>query len=208
MKFSIELKILIALILGALVLWGIYTMGNDPMKTLKGVIEKGPNACMDNIDPIYTNALMSAGTYQIISKNIPQNEVAKTFWLTYLGKEVQSVKILKKERLTKKELSAYFKNYTFVNDNALEFLKKADYVKQTTNARALNTLISNYNISTIQTMLSAREEIPQFAAYKVDLTIKFKDGTSKNMMAIVTRAISSATGQPYKHLRWVVSEIR
>ncbi len=207
MKISTELKILIALVIGAVVLWGIYAMNNSFEKTLKAVLEKGSNASMDNIDPIYTNALMSAGTYEITSKNLPQSKVAEAFWLTYVGKEVQSVKILGKKELTKKELNGYFKNYTFVNDKTLDFLKKFGYVKKDISAKELNTLLSNYNISSIQTMLTAREDIPQFAAYKVEVLTKFKDGTSEKMDVIVTRAISSATGQPYKHLRWVVSEI-
>ncbi len=207
MKISTELKILIALVAGAIALWGVFALSANFTKTVNDVLVNGTHASIDEIDPIYTNALMNAGTYQIIAKNVSESEIAKSFWLTYVGKDVKDVKILKKAKLSKEEVNQAFKNYTFVNAKSLEFLKKNGYVTKDLNAQQLNTLLANYNISTIQTMLNAREDIPQFTAYKLEVQLSFKDGSTKNANVLVMRAISSATGQPYKHLRWVVSKV-
>ncbi len=207
MKLSTELKILIAVIVGAIVLWGIYALSDNFTKTLTDVIVKGRGASIEEIDPIYTNALMNAGTYQIISKNVSKEDIAKNFWLTYVGKDVSSIKIIKKTKLSKAQVNDAFKGYTFVNDESFDFLKKAGYVTKNLTAQQLNTSLSNYNLSTIQTMLNTREGIPQFVAYKLEVQMTFKDGNSKNANVIIMRAISSATGQPYKHLRWVVSKV-
>ena len=207
MKLSTELKILIALVAAAVVLWGMYALNDNLTKTVNDVLVNGERASVEEIDPIYTNALMNAGTYQIISKNISKSDIAKAFWLTYVGKNVKSIEILNKAKLSKAQVTAAFKDYTFVNPENLNFLKKSGYVKKDISAQQLNTLIFNYNLSTIQTMLNAREGIPQFSAYELKVQLTFKDNSTKDVNVIAMRAISSATGQPYKHLRWVVSKV-
>jgi hypothetical protein len=207
LKLSTELKILIALVAGAIVLWGVYALDDNFTKTVNDVLVNGERASVEEIDPIYTNALMNAGTYQIISKNISESDIAKTFWLTYVGKDVKSIKILNKTKLSKAQVTAAFKGYTFVNSENLDFLKKNGYVKKDISVQQLNTLLSNYNLSTIQTMLNTREGIPQFSAYELKVRLTFKDNSTKDVKVIAMRAISSATGQPYKHLRWAVSKV-
>lgn len=207
MKISTELKILISLVLVAVGMWLVFSMGDNMGKAVTGVITAGPNANMDHLDPIYTNALVTAGTYEIISKNLSQEDVSKMFWNTYLGKNVKSVKILKKVKLNKEDLKKAFQDYTFVNSNSLAFLEKAGYVGKNVQASQLNSRLLNYNKSTIQTMLSVREGIPQFVAYKLETEFTFDNGKSEKRNVIVMRVISSATGQPYKHLRWAVSKV-
>ncbi len=207
MKLSTELKILIAVVAGAIVLWGIYALSDNLTKTVSDVLVNGSNASIEEIDPVYTNALMNAGTYQIISKNISKNDIAKTFWLAYVGKKIKSIKIVKKTKLSKAQVNEAFKGYVFVNSKNFDFLKNSGYVTKKITAQQLNMMLSNYNLSTIQTMLNTREGIPQFAAYKLKVQVNLEDGNTEDLNVIIMRAISSATGQPYKHLRWVVSKV-
>ncbi len=204
---STELKILLALVAVAVGMWLIFSLNDNMGKTVAGVITAGPNANMDRLDPIYTNALVTAGTYKIMSKNLSQKAVSRTFWNTYLGQSVKSVKVLKRVKLNKEDLKKAFQDYTFVNSKSLIFLKKAGYVAENTNAVKLNSRLRNYNISTIQTMLSVREGIPQFVAYRLETELTFDNGKSEKRNVIVMRVVSSATGEPYKHLRWAVSKI-
>ncbi len=207
MKISTELKIFIVLVAIAVGMWLVFSLGDNMDKVVIGVITNGPNANMDHLDPIYTNALITAGTYEIISQNISQQDISKLFWKTYLDRKVKSVKVLKKVKLNKEDLIKVFQNYVFVNSTSLAFLKKTGYVDKSINADQLNSRLLNYNKSTVQTMLSVREGIPQFAAYKLETELTFEDGKSEKRDVIVMRVISSATGQPYKHLRWAVSKI-
>lgn len=207
MKISTELKILIALVAIAVGMWFVFSISDNMDKTVADVLTTGPKANLDHLDPIYTNALVTAGTYEIISKNLSQEDVSKMFWNTYLSKNVKSVKILRRVKLTKEDLKKVFQDYTFVNSNSLVFLEKAGYVGKNIDGNQLNSRLLNYNNSTIQTMLSVREGIPQFAAYRVEVELTLDNGKSEKCNVIVMRVVSSATGQPYKHLRWAVSKI-
>ena len=207
MKISTELKIFIVLVAIAVGMWFVFSVSDNMDKTVAGVLTTGPKANIDHLDPIYTNALVTAGTYEIISKNLSQEDVSKMFWNTYLSESVKAVKVLRRVKLTKEDLKKAFQDYTFVNSSSLAFLEKTGYVGKNINASQLNSRLLNYNNSTIQTMLSVREGIPQFVAYRLEVELTLDNGKSEKRNVIVMRVVSSATGQPYKHLRWAISKV-
>ncbi len=205
MKLSIELKILIGFIAGALILWLIFALGDTTGGTINNVFLTNGKANIENIDPIYTNAMVNAQTYGLVNQNIQPSVIPELFFATYIGTNVKSIKILSQKSISATEIANVFSNYTFVTNSTIGIMKKYGIV-QTANASSLNSNFQNYNVASIQSMLSEREKIPQFAAY--DYTIELHTvGGIERIHAIVMRAISSATGQPYKHLRWVVSYV-
>ncbi len=205
MKFSIELKILISVILVGVVMWLIFSLGDTPDKVINNVFLSNGKANIEDVDPIYTNAMINANTYGLVNKRIPVSEIPQLFFSTYIDQKVQSLKIIKQESLDATEIAKIFSNYTFVNSSTLMVMKNLGI--ESTNATALNSNFQNYNIASIQSMLQAREKIPQFAAFNYTIEAQLSSGARNTFHVIVMRAISSATGEPYKHLRWVVSYI-
>jgi len=206
LKFSTELKILIVLLAVAAVMWFAYVSGDNVDKVVVSTLVSGQRCNINHIDPIYTTALITAGTYGIFNKNLTPEEISKIFWYTHFDRKVVNAKILEKHKLDEKEIDSLFSNYVFVNPESVKILKMDGYVKNT-NYKAINSTLDNYNIATIQTMLSTRKGIPQFAAYRMKVDLKFSDGKSEERDIVVMRVISSATGQPYKYLRWAISWI-
>lgn len=206
MKLSIELKILIVLLAAAAVMWFIFSSGDNMDKVVVSTLMSGQNCSIDHLDPIYTTALVTAGTYGIFSKNLTPKEISKVFWYTHFDRKIVDVKILKKSLINKKDLNSFFSNYVFVNSKSAKILKKDGYVENT-DYKKINSTLDNYNIATVQTMLSTRKGLPQFSAYKLKVELKFDDGKSEERDVVVMRVVSSATGQPYKYLRWAISWI-
>ncbi len=206
MKFSIELKILIALIAAAAVMWYTFSSRDNMNKVVVSTLMSGQNCSIESLDPIYTNALITAGTYGIFNKNLTPKEISKVFWYTHFDRKVVNVKILKKSVLNKDDLNSLFSKYAFVSSKSAEILKKDGYVKDA-DYKKINSNLDNYNIATIQTMLSTRKGLPQFSAYKLKVNLEFDNGKNEERDIVVMRVASSATGQPYKHLRWAISWI-
>ncbi|BBJ27772.1 hypothetical protein [Athalassotoga saccharophila] len=204
MKFSIELKILIGFLAGAVILWLIFALGDTTGNTINNVFLTNGRANIENIDPIYTNAMINAKTYGLVNQNIEPSVIPELFFATYIGTNVKSIKILSQKSIGSTEIANIFSNYTFVTNSTIEIMKKYGIV-QTANASSLNSNFQNYNVASIQSMLAEREKIPQFAAY--DYTIEITANRVEKVHVIVMRALSSAMGQPYKHLRWVVSYV-
>lgn len=205
MKISIEIKILIGLVVSAAIMWLIFSLGDTPDGTIKDVFLKNGRINIENIDPIYTNAMINAKNYGLADRVISKSEISQFFFLTYIGKNVKEIKVEKRKTISATEIASIFSNYTFINVRTFESMKKLGIVKSG-DATSLNSNFQNYNLSSIQSMLQAREKIPQFAAYDYEINVKFASG-SELLHVIVMRAISSATGEPYKHLRWVVSYV-
>ncbi len=197
-----ELKILIGVLVVGLVMWLIFSLGDTPDKVINNVFLSDGKANIEDIDPIYTNAMINAKTYGLVSNAITVSEIPQLFFSTYIGQKVQSLKIIKRESIGTSEIAKIFSNYTFVNSFTLNVMKD-----KTKNATALNSNFQNYNLASIQSMLQEREKIPQFAAFNYTIDVRFASGSRESFHVIVMRAISSATGEPYKHLRWVVSYI-
>lgn len=197
-----ELKILIGFLATAVILWLIFSLGDTPMGTINNVFLTGGKADIENIDPIYTNAMVNAKTYGLVNKDISASMIPELFFSTYIGTNVKSIKFIEQKSISATDISKIFSNYTFIDNSTNELMKKYGII-QTMNATALNATFQNYNVASIQSMLDEREKIPQFAAY--DYTLELNG--NQQVHAIVMRAISSAMGQPYKHLRWVVSYV-
>jgi len=206
LKLSIELKILIVLLAVAAVMWFIFSSGDNMNKVVVSTLMSGQNCNIDHLDPIYTTAFVTAGTYGIFSKNLTPKEISKVFWYTYFDRKIVNVKILKKSLINKKDLNSFFSKYVFVSSKSAEILKKDGYIKDT-DYKKINSTLDNYNIATVQTMLSTRKGLPQFSAYKLKVALKFDNGKSEERDIVVMRVVSSATGQPYKYLRWAISWI-
>lgn len=199
------MKILIGLVVSAAIMWLIFSMGDTPDGTIKDVFLKNGRANIENIDPIYTNAMINAKTYGLVDHVISKSEISQFFFSTYIGKDVKEINIEQRKTIGATEIASIFSNYTFINTFTLESMQKFGILKSG-NATSLNSNFQNYNLSSIQSMLQAREKIPQFAAYNYTVKVQFTSGT-EILHAIVMRAISSASGEPYKHVRWVVSYI-
>ncbi len=206
MKFTIELKILIGIVLAAVVMWFVFSTGDNLDKTVTNLLIEGPEANLDHIDPIFTNAVLGAGTYGILSKNVDKGEVPQLFWFNTVDQKVKSAKIVGKTVLNGTEIQNLFSNYSFIGEKTFDFLKTNGYTSSA-NATALNTQFVNYNVASIQNLLTAREKIPQFEAFRFKVDLTFENGTTKEVEVYAMRAISSATSEPYKHMRWVVSWI-
>ncbi len=205
MKFSIELKILIGFLAGAVILWLIFALGDTTGNTIDNVFLTNGNANIENIDPIYTNAMINAKTYGLVDQSIQTSVIPELFFATYIGTNVKSLKVISQKSIGSTEISNIFSNYTFITNSTIEIMKKHGIVR-TADASLLNASFQNYNVASIQSMLSEREKIPQFAAYDYTIELHTAGGVER-VHAIVMRALSSATGQPYKHLRWVVSYV-
>ncbi len=206
MKISIEFKILIGLVAAALVLWLVFSLEDTTNRTISNIFMRGSKANIENIDPIYTNAMINAKNYGFFSSNVKVSSIPELFWSTYIGKQVKNVSVIGRQTLDATQIQAFFSNYTFINTNTLKALKDMGLVNSD-DATSMNANFLNYNMASIQSMLQTREKIPEFAAYNYDLNVKFSDESQKEMHAVVMRVISSATGEPYKHMRWAVSVI-
>ncbi len=206
MKLSIELKILIGFIAVAIVMWLIFALGDTPDKVINNVFLSNGKANIENVDPIYTNAMINAKTYGLVNKTITVSEIPQLFFSTYIGTAVKNLNVVSKKSIGATEIANIFSNYTFVNPSTFKMMKSLGIV-QSGSATTLNSSFQNYNIASIQSMLTAREKIPQFAAYTYTIEVQLASGSKETFHAIIMRAISSATGEPYKHVRWVVSYV-
>jgi hypothetical protein len=206
LKLSIEVKILIGFVAAGIIMWLIFSLGDTPERTLNDVILSGKNATIENIDPIYTNAMLNAKNYGLVNHNIHVSEIPELFFTTYIGTKVNSLKVIGSQTLNATKIQNIFSNYIFINPPSFQLLEKKGLI-QSGNATQLNTSFLSYNTASIQTMLQDREKIPEFSAYDFDVEVHFLNGTTKDLHVIVMRVISSATGEPYKHFRWAVSYI-